>query len=203
MSSSLIFSTRAVQGITTDPFCAHRWASYADDGIVRVFDLRRVGEPVLSFSTDFKNGVKQINWAKSRSGIIGVIGRDSPIIKIFEIQDSTAAYGEETDSVEGYVPLLTSARQCAFNNEKFSCFTWDTDYDHGISNLLLLGESIIKVPMPETLPSVISPVGHLGMTVQGKFSEMKLFGLRDISITMYQRSLKGYNLDVTFLIFYF
>jgi WD40 repeat protein len=117
MSSSLIFSTRAVQGITTDPFSANRWASFSDDGIVRIFDIRKVGEPVLSFSTDFKNGIKQINWAKSRSGIIGVIGRDSPIIKIFEIQDinnRADTYGDEKDLAEDEIPVLTAARNGNF-----------------------------------------------------------------------------------------
>ena len=117
MSSSLIFSTRAVQGIATDPFSSNRWASFSDDGYVRVFDIRKVGEPVLSFGTDYKNGIKQICWAKSRSGIIGVIGRDSPIVKIYEIQDihhSVESYEEENDSFIDDIPILVSVRKCIF-----------------------------------------------------------------------------------------
>ena len=76
-------------------------------------------------------------------------------------------------------------------NDKFSCFTWDAD-----SNLLLLGESIVCTPMPETVQSIISPVGNLGMAVKGDFFEMNLANISDISMKMYQRSLKGYNLDV-------
>jgi WD40 repeat protein len=115
MSSSLIFSTRAVHGITTDPFCSNRWASFSDDGIVRIFDIRKVGEPVLSFSTDFKNGIKQIDWDKSRSGILGVIGRDSSIIKIFEIQDiSHPVDTYEDDIADDDIPILTSVRKGIF-----------------------------------------------------------------------------------------
>jgi hypothetical protein len=68
--------------------------------------------------------------------------------------------------------------------------------EQGISNLLLLGESIMKVPMPETLPSVISPIGRVGVTVHGRFLEMMIPELNDISLSMFERSLKGYNLDV-------
>jgi hypothetical protein len=50
--------------------------------------------------------------------------------------------------------------------------------------------------MPETLPSVISPTGQIGMTQHGKFVEMTIPNLNDISLKMFQRSIKGYNLNV-------
>jgi WD40 repeat protein len=40
-------STKSVQGITADPYNSHRFASFGDDEIVRIWDLRKVNEPVI------------------------------------------------------------------------------------------------------------------------------------------------------------
>ena len=117
MSSTLIISTRAVQGITTDPFCAYRWASFSDDGLVRLFDLRKIGEPILSFGTDYKNGIKQIEWSRFQSGILGVLGRDSSVVKIYEIQEiynTCDNLGEENDAIEGTTCIVSSVRKGIF-----------------------------------------------------------------------------------------
>jgi WD40 repeat protein len=45
-----VWATRSLHGITPDPFDGHRFASFGDDGVIRVWDLRRPVEPLLSFS---------------------------------------------------------------------------------------------------------------------------------------------------------
>ena len=56
----LSISTKAVYGIATDPFSGHLFASFADDGLIRVWDDRRPLEPLLSFNADYRVGIA--NW---------------------------------------------------------------------------------------------------------------------------------------------
>jgi hypothetical protein len=55
-----VWSTRALSGITADPFEGHRFASFGDDAVIRVWDLRRPTEPVLSFSDHNAAGAQSV-----------------------------------------------------------------------------------------------------------------------------------------------
>jgi WD40 repeat protein len=47
-------STKSVQVITAHSHNPHRFASFGDDNIVRIWDLRRVNEPVIFFASCFR-----------------------------------------------------------------------------------------------------------------------------------------------------
>ncbi|ORZ36253.1 hypothetical protein BCR44DRAFT_1402268 [Catenaria anguillulae PL171] len=114
----LAYSTRAVFGVTPDPFNAHRFASYAEDGVVKVWDVRRVGEPVVvvpppsvldagkgasgvgaGANRDARDAagagaasasIVHIAFAPNRAGVLGVVYRDMPGLKVYELIDQPA-----------------------------------------------------------------------------------------------------------------
>ena len=47
---NVLISTRSVHGISSDPFNFNRFASFADDGIIRIWDIRKPNETISFFS---------------------------------------------------------------------------------------------------------------------------------------------------------
>ena len=46
---SVVAHARGVHGVTFDPFHERRLATYSEDGIVKLWDMRRLVEPVSFF----------------------------------------------------------------------------------------------------------------------------------------------------------
>ena len=86
---STIIPTKAILGIATDPFFSYRFASFAEDSTVRIWDARNTSEPALLLNTEYRNGTSQLEWSPLRPGLLATVGRDSPILKIWDIQEGT------------------------------------------------------------------------------------------------------------------
>jgi WD40 repeat protein len=50
----LTISTKSVFGLCSDPFDPFRFASYSDDGYIRIWDIRIPSDPLLTFYSDFR-----------------------------------------------------------------------------------------------------------------------------------------------------
>ncbi|KAJ3140651.1 hypothetical protein HDU90_007953 [Geranomyces variabilis] len=85
---TLVIATKAVLGIVADPFNAQRFASYADDNIVRIWDARNISEPALAFNAEFRNAIGHLSWSPVRSGCLAAIGKDSPVLKVWDIEET-------------------------------------------------------------------------------------------------------------------
>ncbi|KAJ3274816.1 hypothetical protein HDV01_002020 [Terramyces sp. JEL0728] len=82
-------TTKAVNGITSDPFYQQRFASYAEDGVIKLWDIRKVGEAILTITSDFRFGIGGIAWSTLRSGVLSGFGKESPIIRLWEMDSMT------------------------------------------------------------------------------------------------------------------
>ncbi|KAI9189653.1 hypothetical protein H9P43_001086 [Blastocladiella emersonii ATCC 22665] len=129
----LAYGTRAVFGVTADPFNPRRFASYSDDCVIKVWDIRRPGEAMLTIppapavsglglagsttsaaasaaaaaAAAATSSVSHILFSPSRAGLLGAVYRDQPGIKMFEIIDQpTSLSAEPTDTA---VPPRTTA----------------------------------------------------------------------------------------------
>tara|TARA_R110002050_G_scaffold291115_2_gene445254 strand:- start:2986 stop:4029 length:1044 start_codon:yes stop_codon:yes gene_type:complete len=61
-------------------------ATYSEDSVVKVWDLRRFPDPVLSFSTGNKS-LMQIAWCPTRSGVLASVSKDEKYIKLWHIKE--------------------------------------------------------------------------------------------------------------------
>ncbi|KND02899.1 uncharacterized protein SPPG_01978 [Spizellomyces punctatus DAOM BR117] len=102
---SLVIPTKAVLGIATDPFHAHRFASFAEDNIIRLWDARNTTEPALTFNAEFRTGITQISWSPIRSGCLAAVGKDSPALKVWDIQETIT-----TDYISSTISRSSSVR---------------------------------------------------------------------------------------------
>ncbi|KAJ3259582.1 hypothetical protein HK103_002136 [Boothiomyces macroporosus] len=77
-------STKAVHGITSDPFAIQRFASFAEDGVIKVWDTRKISEAILTVNSDFRFGIGGIAWCNARNGVLSGFGKESPIVRLWE-----------------------------------------------------------------------------------------------------------------------
>jgi len=114
-SSSAVTSwgTRAVLDLSPNPFDPNQFASHGDDGIVRVYDLRRPMEHQLAFHEGDAGAVpyrtrtpgmakplSQIGWSPTRRGVITTLERDSNVLRVWSLADGPSAKLEAQDQYD-------------------------------------------------------------------------------------------------------
>ncbi|GJJ06539.1 hypothetical protein Clacol_000731 [Clathrus columnatus] len=87
--------TKAVHGLCYDPFDYHQFASFGEDGFVRIWDYRYFTSPVLSFSerdalsdgaemSPAVNSIAAIEYSKTRRGSILTLERDAHVVRVWD-----------------------------------------------------------------------------------------------------------------------
>ncbi|GAA5903242.1 Sea4p [Sporobolomyces salmoneus] len=95
------WGSRSVYGLSANPFNSQQFVSHGDDGIVRLWDLRKPMDPLLSFSEaeagavpsgSRRNGgsvkpLAEINWDPQRRGILATLEKDSSFVRVWNLVD--------------------------------------------------------------------------------------------------------------------
>eukprot|EP01137_Pigoraptor_chileana_P029757 Opistho-2@15358 len=85
--SAAVATTKAVFGACIDPFNGNRLASFSTtEGIVKVWDVRRMSDPILSLTTDPKQ-IAHISWCPSRAGLLAALCKDSLAVDVWSIAE--------------------------------------------------------------------------------------------------------------------
>jgi WD40 repeat protein len=104
---SAVAHSKAVYGVTFDPFHEDRLATFSEDAIIKIWDLRQLKDPILSLNTNSK-GLVQIEWCPTRAGVLAVIGKEESSIRLWDIKDSYSQLNAA--SKDGVVePAITEA----------------------------------------------------------------------------------------------
>lgn len=103
-STVTTWGTRMVQGIAANPFNSQQFASSGEDGIVRLWDLRRPMDALLSFSeidagavsarqrpTVIAKPLVEIKWSHTRRGILTTLERDGHSLRVWQLEDGPSA----------------------------------------------------------------------------------------------------------------
>lgn len=103
-STVATWGTRAVQSIAANPFNSQQFASSGEDGIVRLWDLRRPMDALVSFSevdagavsarhrpTVIAKPLIEIKWSQTRKGILTTLERDGHSLRVWQIEDGPSA----------------------------------------------------------------------------------------------------------------
>jgi len=98
------WSTRSVYGISSNPFNSQQFLTHGGDhdGVVKMWDLRKPMDPLLSFSEADAGAVPQystrrsasavkplaeINWCPQRRGVVGTLEKDSSTVRVWNLVD--------------------------------------------------------------------------------------------------------------------
>lgn len=98
------WGTRAVLDLCPNPFEPSQFAAHGDDGVVRVYDLRRPMEHVVAFHEGEAGAVPQrsrtpgmakplgqIGWSPTRRGVMTTLERDSAALRVWYLADGPSA----------------------------------------------------------------------------------------------------------------
>lgn len=106
------YSTRALFGLTANPFNSHQFASFAEEGVIKIWDIRKAVDAVLSFSepdagatgskirSTSPKSIAEINWNPSRPGILASLEVDSTNIRVWHLADGCEAGKGDEDGLE-------------------------------------------------------------------------------------------------------
>ncbi|KQK79202.1 WD repeat-containing protein mio [Amazona aestiva] len=94
-SQKIFVNTKAVQGVTVDPYFHDRVASFYE-GQVAIWDLRKFEKPVLTL-TEQPKPLTKVAWCPTRTGLLATLTRDSNIIRLYDMQHTPTPIGDETE----------------------------------------------------------------------------------------------------------
>nr|XP_023658371.1 GATOR complex protein MIOS [Paramormyrops kingsleyae]XP_023658372.1 GATOR complex protein MIOS [Paramormyrops kingsleyae]XP_023658373.1 GATOR complex protein MIOS [Paramormyrops kingsleyae] len=94
-SQKMFVNTKAIQGVTVDPYFHDRVASFFE-GQVAIWDLRKFEKPVLTLSEQPKPLTK-VAWCPTRTGLLATLMRDSDVVRLYDMQHTPTPIGDETE----------------------------------------------------------------------------------------------------------
>ncbi|KAK4053902.1 hypothetical protein OIO90_003739 [Microbotryomycetes sp. JL221] len=126
------WGSRSCHCMSANPFNGHQFVSSADDGVVRLWDIRKSMDPLVSFSevdagavsarvkpTVVAKALVEIGWSKTQRGILTTLERDSHSLRIWNIvegvESKSAAEGDSEELSRGgdnvRLPIVLSDRR--------------------------------------------------------------------------------------------
>ncbi|KAL9545952.1 hypothetical protein PS6_007927 [Mucor atramentarius] len=99
-SNPLQFATKAVHGIAIDPFCPYRLASFTEEGIIKLWDIRKNNDAILTLNTENKNNLSKIVFSPTQPGFLASLTKDAAHIDLWDIQETCSLQSAVNSSVQ-------------------------------------------------------------------------------------------------------
>ncbi|KAK4470171.1 hypothetical protein MN116_005752 [Schistosoma mekongi] len=112
-----VTTTRAVYGLTVDPLCSKRFASFCEHQI-SLWRLDNLEKPVYTFMES--GDVQQIKWSPSREAWLGVLVTDACTVKLYDTYPMFCQSIEEPEQIPLERLLFPSSR----SNVNLVAFSW-------------------------------------------------------------------------------
>jgi len=176
-SASVLYSTRSVIGISADPFEGHRFASYGEDALIRIWDTRKVNDPLFAFAeSEAGDGIKQarpapllnVQFSPTSRGLLMSSEASTAGARLWNITTGEKIDIEEDASAIPYTSILLSQRRAkpftrVPHSVTFACAPNQTGT--ALASISKEGQiEIIRVPDPTratlSLQSDLAVVAH-------------------------------------------
>ncbi|XP_025945813.1 GATOR2 complex protein MIOS isoform X1 [Apteryx mantelli] len=189
-SQKIFVNTKAVQGVTVDPYFHDRVASFYE-GQVAIWDLRKFEKPVLTL-TEQPKPLTKVAWCPTRTGLLATLTRDSNIIRLYDMQHTPTPIGDETEPTI----IERSVQPC---ENYIASFAWHPTSQNRMV-VVTPNRTMSDFTVFERISLAWSPVTSLmwacgrhlyECTEEGKASYLE----KDIATKMRLRALSRYGLD--------
>ncbi|XP_064648261.1 GATOR2 complex protein MIOS-B-like isoform X2 [Lineus longissimus] len=178
---------KAVHGITVDPHCEYRLASFVDNQVL-IWDVRSFDKPVLTFQET--RGVLKIAWCPTRFGLLASLAKESSVVKLYDVQHS----GLGSDELE---PAIIERLVHPYGHNAVSSFAWHPTDENRMLTVSPTG-FLRDVRIFERIALTWSPSMYLLWSCGKKIVECvpdeRVEEADDISMVMKMRAKMGYGL---------
>ncbi|XP_076467214.1 GATOR2 complex protein MIOS-like [Babylonia areolata] len=186
--SRLTTQHRTVCGVCVDVHNNSRLASFAESQVA-VWDVKKFDRPV--FTLQEPKHVSKISWCLTRSGVLTVLCKDSPSLRLYDIRHAMMG----TDDIEPVI-IDRSVQPCG--EVVLSSFAWHPKDENRLlaaANTNYLRDMIVF----ERIPMAWSPNSSLtwanGKRTMNCMEEGQL-NTQDIATRMRHRALNGYGMQI-------
>ncbi|KAI8967392.1 WD40-repeat-containing domain protein, partial [Mycotypha africana] len=130
-SSPLQFVTKAVFNIVVDPFNSYRVASHTEDGVIKLWDIRKTSNSILTLTPETKGNLSRILFSPSQPGFLASLTKDASHIDLWDIQETCSLHQSvlpslvnETNADYLSIPVLWKSRKTRYSTKGFASFTF-------------------------------------------------------------------------------
>ena len=89
-SAASVITTKSFLGLCHDPFHDQRFASFSDDGEIRVWDTRKLTYgPVVTITSGSKT-LTDVAWSTQRPNLLASISKEDDFVSFWELQNQAA-----------------------------------------------------------------------------------------------------------------
>ncbi|XP_078376457.1 GATOR2 complex protein MIOS-B-like isoform X2 [Oculina patagonica] len=189
--------TKAVYGVCVDPHVEHRIASFSEGppGVMCIWDDRNFEKPLMGMTQSCP--VTAIAWSPTRSGLLATLGKESPVVQLYDIQHASVAspaYGVGYETEPSFIERSVKPSQRAV-----SSFSWHPTQEN---HMLTISPSglVQDFTIFERISVAWSPSSHLTWGCGKHLLECSQKPAKtpleeDISLKMKRRAFAGYGID--------
>lgn len=184
-----ITPTKAVYGVSVDPLCEHRLASYSENSLA-IWDVRNFEKPILTLNEP-RTTVK-LAWCPTRYNLLAAVAKDSNVLKVYDVQHTSIS----SDDVE---PIVFERCLLPCGQNSLSSFAWHPSHENRLLLVMPTG-GIVDFTVFERITLNWLPTSRLiwnhGKKLLRYIDEDSDYyeSLDDISVKIKQRALAGYGL---------
>lgn len=189
--------TKAVNGVCVDPHFEHRIASFSEGppGVMCIWDDRYFEKPLMIMNQ--LNPVTAIAWSPTRSGLLATIGKESPIVQLYDIQHASVgspAYGVVYETEPSFIERSVQPSRAAV-----SSFSWHPTQENHMLTISPSGH-IQDCTIFERISVAWAPSSHLTWGCGKHLLEcsqqpVESYVEEDISVKMKKRAFAGYGIE--------
>lgn len=189
--------TKAVYGVCVDPHDGHRIASFAEGphNVMCIWDDRNFEKPLMTMTQTCP--VTAIAWSPTRSGLLATLGKESPVVQLYDIQHASVAspaYGVGYETEPSFIE-----RSVKPSGRAVSSLSWHPSQENHLLTISPSGH-VQDCTIFERISVAWSPSSHLTwgcgkhlLECSQKPAELSLD--EDISLKMKKRALAGYGIE--------
>eukprot|EP00743_Colponemidia_sp_Colp-15_P004686 GILK01005049.1.p1 GENE.GILK01005049.1~~GILK01005049.1.p1 ORF type:complete len:1033 (+),score=162.65 GILK01005049.1:118-3216(+) len=198
---SVAAHSKGVYGVTFDQFNQRRLSTYSDDGIIKIWDISKLSEPLFVIDSGSKS-LSQIAWSCTRPNVLASIARDESWVGIWDLHDANKPAAREGTSMEPTLIRKPSRKRSSI--EPLSSIAWHPSQEHVDRMLTVTISGVVEdVTLHDAIPISVSPLNQLTfasgkLVFSGSVESTEVtegYAAKDISVLMHERAVNGYSLN--------
>jgi len=170
-NQQLQVATKSIQGLCSDPFHEHRFASFSEEGIINIWDMRKLVNGPLE-TINIEKPITEISWSPLRSNLLASVCKEDDYVSFWEFQDKASVSSDQVTKMNEFGVWKSS--QSINTGTPLVAMTWHPLIDNQVIALSKL-ETFSQLSVPFSVKISWSPLGEIAAIGGDKIS---IYGIK-------------------------